>query len=119
MKPLLILLFSVSLTSIGQLVLKKGLLTVGPLEKVGLKFFQMLVNPLVLLGVFFAILGWAAYVIALSKAELSYAYPIWSLTYVVVPLCSLLIYKESISLLKMGGLGFIFLGVILVAASIK
>ena len=119
MKPLIILLISVSLTSIGQLILKKGLLVVGPIERFGLKFFQMLTNPLIILGITFAILGWAAYAMALSKSELSYAYPIWSLTYVVVPLLSLFIFKESISLLKMGGLGFIFLGVFLVAASIK
>lgn len=119
MKPLVVLLISVSLTSIGQLILKKGLLLVGPIEKLGLKFFQMLVHPIVLLGVGFAILGWAAYAMALSKSELSYAYPIWSLTYVVVPLLSLFIFKESISLLKMGGLAFIFTGVFLVAASIK
>ncbi|UCB57541.1 MAG: EamA family transporter [Candidatus Omnitrophota bacterium] len=119
MKPLVILLISVSLTSIGQIILKKGLLIVGPIEKMGLKFFQMLSNPLVMLGVTFAILGWTAYVMALSKAELSYAYPIWSLTYVIVPLLSLFIFKESISLMKMGGLGFIFLGVFLVATSIN
>lgn len=57
MRPLAILLISISLTSIGQLVLKKGLLIVGPIERLGLKFLQMLVNPLVMLGVTFAILG--------------------------------------------------------------
>ncbi|MBL7085265.1 MAG: EamA family transporter [Candidatus Omnitrophica bacterium] len=119
MKPLAILLISVSLTSIGQLILKRGLLVVGPIERLGIKFFQMLVNPIVMLGVSFAILGWVAYAMALSKAELSYAYPIWSLTYVVVPLLSLFIFKESITLLKMGGLAFIFIGVFLVAVSIK
>ena len=119
MKPLVVLLISISLTSIGQLILKKGLLIVGPVERIGAKFFQMLINPVVLLGVSFAILGWAAYAMALSKSELSYAYPIWSLTYVVVPLLSLFVFKESISLLKMGGLSFICLGVILVAASAR
>jgi len=119
MKPLLILLISVLLTSIGQLILKKGLLVVGPIERFGLKFLQMLVNPMVMFGVAFAILGWAAYAMALSKSELSYAYPIWSLTYVIVPLFSLFVFRESISLLKMGGLGFICLGVFLVAVSVK
>lgn len=119
MRPLAVLLVSVLLTSIGQLILKKGLLIVGPIEGVGSKFFQMFTNPQVILGITFAVLGWAAYVLALSKAELSYAYPVWSLTYVVVPLLSLLVFKESISLLKMGGLAFIFLGVVLVAASVK
>lgn len=119
MKPWLIILISVSLTSVGQLILKKGLLIVGPIERLGLKFFQMLVNPLVMLGVSFAILGWVAYAMALSKSELSYAYPIWSLTFVIVPLLSLFIFKESISLLKMGGLASICLGVCLVAASIR
>ena len=119
MRPLAVLLVSVALTSIGQIILKKGLLIVGPIEKLGFKFFQMLANPQVILGITFAVLGWVAYVIALSRAELSYAYPVWSLTYVIVPLLSLLVFKESISLLKMGGLGFIFLGVVLVAASVK
>ena len=119
MKPWVVLLISISLTSIGQLVFKKGLLIVGPIEKVGLKFFQMLVNPLVMLGVAFAILGWVAYALALSKSELSYAYPIWSLTYVIVPVLSLLMFKESISLFKVGGLALITLGIIFVAASVK
>ncbi|NQS99907.1 MAG: hypothetical protein HQ595_02390 [Candidatus Omnitrophica bacterium] len=119
MKPLTMLLISILLTSIGQLTLKKGLLVVGAIERVGVKFLQMLTYPLVMLGVAFAILGWAAYVVALSKTELSYAYPIWSLTYVIVPVASLFIFKESISLLKMGGLGFICLGICLVALSAK
>jgi len=117
--PLLILLISVSFTSIGQIVLKKGLLNFGAVDGLGIRFFQMMVNPHVMLGIFFAILGWTAYVTALSKSDLSYAYPIWSLTYVIVPLLSLCIFKESISLLKMGGIGFIFLGACLVAASAK
>ena len=119
MRPLAVLLVSVALTSIGQLILKKGLLVVGPIEKLGFRFFQMLVHPQIILGITFAVLGWAAYVIALSRLQLSYAYPVWSLTYVVVPLLSLLVFRESISLLKMGGLAFIFLEVVLVAASIK
>lgn len=119
MKPLMIMLISVSLTSLGQLILKKGLLTFGAIERVSPRFFQMLINPLVLLGVVFAICGWAAYAIALSKLELSLAYPIWSLSFVIVPLLSLLIYQETISALKMGGLGLIFTGVILVALSVR
>lgn len=119
MKSWAVLLISISLTSIGQLILKRGLILVGPIEKVGLKFFQMLMHPLVMLGVGFAVLGWAAYCLALSKTELSYAYPIWSLTYVVVPLISLFVFKESVSWLKMGGLGFICLGVLLVTFSVK
>lgn len=119
MRSLAVLLISVTFTSIGQIILKKGLLQTGPIEKLGVKFIQALINPWVLLGIAFAILGWTAYVLALSRAELSFAYPIWSLTYVVVPLLSLVIFKESVSLLKIGGLGFIGLGVFLIALSIK
>jgi len=119
MKPLVTLLFSIALTSTGQLILKKALIAIGPIERIGLKFFQMFINPQLLLGITFAVLGWAVYMMALSKSELSYAYPIWSLTYVVVPILSLLIFRESISLFKMGGLSFIFLGVFLVALSAR
>ncbi|MFH1046634.1 MAG: EamA family transporter [Candidatus Omnitrophota bacterium] len=117
MKSWLILLLSVLLTSIGQLTLKKGLLAFGSVEGIGVKFFQMLVHPLVMFGVTFAILGWVAYVIALSQSELSYAYPIWSLSYVVVPLFSLFIFRESISFFKLAGLSFIFIGVLFVILS--
>lgn len=119
MKSLAALLIGIALTSTGQLILKKGLLSVGAIEGINIKFFRMLIHPQVFLGISLAALGWVAYVLALSKAELSYTYPIWSLTYVIVPLLSLFIFKESMSLLKIGGLSFIFLGVVLVAASIK
>lgn len=119
MRALTVLLISAAFTSIGQIILKKGLLRTGPVEKIDPKFFQMLGHPLVLLGIAFAILGWSAYVIALSGAELSFAYPVWSLTYVIVPLLSLLIFKESVSLLKIGGLSFICLGVFLIVLSAK
>jgi multidrug transporter EmrE-like cation transporter len=119
MKLWIILLISISLTIIGQLILKKGLLVIGPIERIGLKFFQMIINPVVVLGVIFTILGWAVYVLALSKSDLSYAYPIWSLTFVIVPLLSLYIFKESISPLKINGLAFIARGIFLVAVSIK
>ncbi|MFH1245362.1 MAG: EamA family transporter [Candidatus Omnitrophota bacterium] len=119
MRSISVLLISVTFTSISQMILKKGLLHTGPIEKIGGKFLQTMMYPGVLLGIVFAILGWAAYVMALSNAELSFAYPIWSLTYVVVPLLSLFIFKESVSLLKISGLGCICVGVLLIALSIK
>jgi multidrug transporter EmrE-like cation transporter len=79
----------------------------------------MIINPVVILGVIFTILRWTAYVLALSKSDLSYTYPIWSSTFVIVPLLSLYIFKENISPLKINGLTFIAPGIFLVAVSVK
>ena len=111
------LLVCILFTSTGQLVLKKGMLMIDSIEISSLNLFAMLFNPYVFLGITFNLGGWAFYMLALSKSELSFAYPIWSLTFVIVPLVSLLVFNESVSFMKLSGLGFVFIGVCLIAIS--
>lgn len=51
----------------------------------------------------------------LSKIDLSVAVPVASFSYVFVPLVSIFILHEKISLLRWAGIGFILLGVVFVS----
>ncbi|MBC2425350.1 SMR family transporter, partial [Clostridium beijerinckii] len=62
-------------------------------------------------------LSFLLWIKVLSKVELSYAYPMVSLGYVLVMLFSYFIFKENITPLRILGIAFIILGVILVARS--
>lgn len=116
MKPIALLIICAILTSIGQLIMKRGLPETGPIE-VSPEFFKIFLNRFVSISIIFCLGGWVFYLVALSKAELSYAYPIWSLSYVIVPIVSLIIFKEQLSLMRAGGLTFLTLGIILIAIS--
>lgn len=120
-KSLILVIVSVLLGVLGQLLLKMGLTQVGPLEslggiggllQVGLKVF----GNLKVLG------GFAAYGISslfwlavLSEINLSLAYPMLALNYVLVPLTAWLFLSESIPPLRWAGMAVIIVGVIIIS----
>ncbi|MGZ4134202.1 MAG: EamA family transporter, partial [Tumebacillaceae bacterium] len=57
------------------------------------------------------------WIFAISKVELSYAYPMVALGYIVVFGLSYLILGESISVLRLAGLVTIVAGVLMIAKS--
>ena len=68
-------------------------------------------SPLVLSGYISALLASFAWVAALSKFELSYAYPFMSLNFVFVVVVATLAFGESLNTFKLVGLGLIVGGV--------
>ena len=111
---------TISLTVYGQVILKHqvNLVTFPP---DGLQTFWFLVKfcfrPLVfstLLAAVFATFAWMA---ALSKFELSYAYPFTSLNFVLVVSISVLAFGEVLDVYKVSGLALIMLGVCLLGLS--
>jgi multidrug transporter EmrE-like cation transporter len=104
------------LTVYGQLVVKWQVGRAGPMpESVAgrLEFLGRLVlNPWVisvLLAAFVAALAWMA---AMSKLELSRAYPWMSLSFALVLVFSAVLFGESITVWKLAGVGLILLGVV-------
>jgi len=121
MKPISLLLVSVFLGAIGQLCAKKGVMNIGqvylnPSKIVGItfKFFS---NPLILIGLFAYLIGSVIWLTALSRTELSFAYPFVSLTYVLVFIGSWFFFGESINLLRCLGLVLIICGVFFISLS--
>jgi drug/metabolite transporter (DMT)-like permease len=106
-------------TVYGQLVLKWQMSKVGPLpvapfDKVGFLLEQML-HPWILSGfvaAFVASLGWMA---AMTRFELSYAYPFMSLAFVIVVVFSSIFLGDIPSLRRLAGTLLVIGGLILIA----
>ncbi len=54
----------------------------------------------------------------MTKLELSYAYPFVGLTFVLVLVFSVVLFKEPLTLYKIIGVGFIAIGIIISSRSI-
>jgi drug/metabolite transporter (DMT)-like permease len=122
MKTIGLALLAPIIGTVGQLLLKHVMRNVGPvgfgqLSSPGTIVQQLLFNPLFLLAVLLYVLGFAIWLIVLSKLDLSYAYPILALSYSVVPLFSWLVFGEYVSPLRWFGVAVICAGVTLVGLS--
>lgn len=111
-------LLSVTLTVYSQIVNKWQVTNAGTLPEAWIdKFFflgRLLLNPWILstfVGAFVAGLAWLA---ALSKLPLSYAYPVFvSLTFVGVIVLSTILFREAMTLPKAIAMGLIIAGIII------
>lgn len=116
---LTLVLCAVCLTVTGELFLKSGI------NRVGLITFSTLVEsigrmartPQIWTGFGFIGCGAGFWLVALSRAPLSWAYPILSLGYVLVLVFSRLALGETVSPLRWAGTLIILLGVALVFRS--
>jgi len=112
---------SVVAMSGAQLLLKKGLLQVGAFSlnigEIGSFFMKAYTNVYVISAVILTVITALAWILAVSKAELSHIYPFMALSYVLVALFSLVIFKEDVNALRWAGIAAIVIGVILVSRS--
>lgn len=114
---LLVLVVAIMLGAVGQIALKTGLNSLGykpaPLVVLRSIFTQWQVT------VGFLCYGVSSllYIVALSRLELSYAYPMVALSYVIVAFLSWKFLGEAVPPLRIAGLGAICLGVVIVALS--
>ena len=107
---------TVLLTVYGQLVIKWQVKTQGALpaqfsDKL-IYLLHLLLNLWMISALFAAFLAALSWMAAMTKLELSYAYPFMSLSFVLVFGLSIIIFHESLTLLKLLGLALIILGVI-------
>ena len=115
MKTLGLLLLAVVLGVTGQIFLKQGVSSSGAITGVSRELVGVIIRPLVLLG--FACYGLSSlfWLVVLSRTELSYAYPMIALGYVLVFFLSWWIFHDKVTWTRIGGLALICLGVVLVA----
>jgi len=114
------LLISMFLGVIGQVFIKKGLTSLGSLDfstALIRSFMKIFFSPFVILGISLYFLGVFFWLYALSKVDLSFAYPFVSVSYVLVVLLSWFMLGENISLLRWVGVVLICSGVFLISRS--
>jgi drug/metabolite transporter (DMT)-like permease len=110
-------------SAVGQLLLKKGMSTMGPLTLTPDQFFNIVwrigTNPWVVVGLFIYVFGTVFWLSALSRVDLSFAYPFASLSYIAMILGGWLLFSERIDLWRIAGSLVIMTGVILISQSGK
>ena len=123
MSMLPFILFTVFTNAAAQVMLKQGMLTLGPLETGGpttawslvLLVLKVLFHPWVFFGLVTFVVSMASHLFVLSKVELSFAYPFLSLAYVAVAFASWWLFSEDLNAWRVGGIALICAGTVLIA----
>jgi drug/metabolite transporter (DMT)-like permease len=109
-----LILINIVLLTAGQTLWKIGLGSVGfSLSFTGI--LKLLFNPFVFAGLAVYVAATVLWLYILSRAELSAAYPLQSLCYILAALIGLFVFKEDVSLMKWAGLVLISAGAFFVA----
>jgi multidrug transporter EmrE-like cation transporter len=116
MDPKIMLFFAIFMAVIGQLLMKTGLNQLGAIDRINLAvFFKMIFQPLVFGGIVSYGVGFIAYLFALTKLDQSFAYPMFALGYVIVPVFNWLVFHEPFSALRLIGIFLVLGGVTLIS----
>ena len=116
-----LVLLSVILNSIGQLLFKTGLNQIGVFTFSAANLFsfgfKIISNISIMAGLFIYVASTIVWFLVLSRADVSFAYPLISIGYVFSALGAYFILHEPFSLMKIGGTIVIILGVVLICQS--
>jgi len=109
-------------TVYGQLILKWRISSVGSLppeilDKV-IFLFKLLFDPFIFSGFASAFIASFFWMAAMTKFELSYAYPFMSGAFVLVFILSVLFFNEVVTWQKVLGLALIVAGIIVTSRSV-
>mgnify|MGYP001040874492 CR=1 FL=1 len=111
----------VLLNALAQLLLKAGTNAVGHFAfttnnawPVGLK---LATQPYILAGMLCYAVSLVVWIMALSRVEVSVAYPMLSVGYVINAIAAWYFFGEAVTLTRLIGIGIIILGVYIVARS--
>lgn len=116
-----LILTGVLLNAAAQLLLKAGTNAIGHFEfhlenliPIGVKVaFQ----PYILGGLSCYVISVVVWILALSRVQVSMAYPMLSIGYVVNAIIAYYWFGEDVSVMRLAGIGIIILGVYIVARS--
>jgi len=119
LKPFLLLLIAICFSVSGELMLKTGMNQIGllSLKNLGPTLLKILTHPRILGGFGLFALGAIFWLAVLSRVNLSWAYPMLSLGYILVLIISALVLKEHVSSVRWIGALVICAGVYLVFRS--
>jgi drug/metabolite transporter (DMT)-like permease len=115
LKLLLILFVGMAFESTGIVLLKKGITHVGEMNGVTVaEVFRVLkaglVNPQILLGVFFEALFFACLLILMSRSDISFLWPLTALSFVFATFAAIIFLHEHVSAARWFGIILIVIG---------
>lgn len=114
-----LILLGVLLNAGAQLFLKAGMSQIGHFEfsmanlmPIGMK---VVVNPPIMTGLFMYVVSVGVWLLVLSRVQVSYAYPMLSIGYVVNAIAANYLFGEPLTSMRVLGIFIIIAGVYLVA----
>ncbi|NDJ85667.1 MAG: hypothetical protein GYB66_07260 [Chloroflexi bacterium] len=119
LKSVWMIIVSVLFAALGQLTFKAAMNDIGELSPSLDMVISLATSPLLFLGL--AIFGISAFLwlVALMKADLSFAYPFLSLSYVTVMIGGTVLFGEEVTITRIVGVFIIIAGLMVVARSEK
>jgi transporter family protein len=123
-KILIILLIALVLESIGVVYLSKGIKQVGDLKEVSVSAIAALVkegitNRYIILGIFFEALFFIGLLMLMSKGDVSFVWPLTSVSLVMTTIAAKFFLHEKISGTRWSGVLLIMAGAMLITWSEK
>lgn len=116
-----LILLGVLLNAAAQLLLKAGMSQIGHFEfslantiPIGMK---VMVNVPIIGGLFLYVVSVGVWLLVLSRVQVSFAYPMLSIGYIVNALAAYYLFDEPLTSVRMLGIFIIIAGVYLVAQS--
>ena len=110
-----LIILGVALNTVAQLCLKQGMLSVGTvsLELAGLLdlIIKAATSHFIMLGLTCYVASFAVWLMVLSRVEVSMAYPMLSVGYIVTAVFGYYFWGESLGIYKMIGIFLICAGV--------
>jgi drug/metabolite transporter (DMT)-like permease len=121
-KLLLILFIGLLFESTGVVLLKKGMSEVGSVSQINTAELLRVVkagilNPRILLGVFFEALFFVCLLILMAKSEISFLWPLTALSFVFATFAAMWFLHEQVSSVRWAGVVFIMIGAALISYS--
>ena len=77
--------------------------------------FSMLLNPFIIISLVLTLLAGVSWMIAMTRFEISYAYPFTLLGLVLVTIFSVIFFGESLNIFKLIGIALIALGIVVIS----
>ncbi len=115
------ILISVVAGGAGQILLKQGMTRIGEItiaaDQILSILWRLATNPYIVGGLTLYAGGTVFWLAALSRVDLSFAYPFASLSYIIMLLASWQLFNENISLMRLAGTMVIGFGVFLISRS--
>lgn len=116
-----LILSGVLLNATAQLLLKAGTNAVGRFEFAAHNIVpvaaRVAFEPHILAGMACYAVSLVVWIMGLSRVEVSIAYPLLSLGYVINAVAAWYLFGESVGAMRIAGIGFIIVGVYLIARS--
>ncbi len=112
---------SVSFNAMAQIALKKTMLSAGPLPSgvantLGFAV-SLLLNPWFLAGMTCYAFSIGVWLIVLGKTEVSLAYPLLSIGYIITAIIGYYFLGENVNLTRIAGIALICFGIVVISRS--